>query len=118
MANSSFPIRRIVLAGGFLMAVAAAPVLGLSVAPGPDAAVAQGGCQSGEEADQFTTTCVPYLVPSAPPLFQTTAANPDVPEIDGIPCIGHNSGACMGLAEDEEAAGPPAQPRSIISSSP
>ncbi|KUI05905.1 hypothetical protein [Mycobacterium sp. IS-3022] len=116
MANSSFPLRRLVLAGGFFVAIAAAPAVGLGLA-GPDAALAQ-GCQSGEEADQFTTTCVPYLVPTSPPLFQTTAANPDVPEIDGIPCIGHNSGACMGLAEDEAAMGPPAQPRSIISSSP
>lgn len=112
--TNSFPLRRLVLVGGFLVSLAAAPAVGLTGAPG---ALAQ-GCQSGEETDQFTTTCVPYLVPSAPPLFQTTAANPDVPEINGIPCIGHNAGACMGLAEDEAAMGPPPQPRSIISSSP
>ena len=76
------------------------------------------GCQGGEENDQFTMTCVPFLVPVSPPLFQTTAANPDVPEIQGIPCIGHNAGGCMGLAEDEAAVGPAAQPRSSISASP
>lgn len=76
------------------------------------------GCQGGEEPDQFTMTCVPFMVPTSPPLFQVTAANPDVPEIQGIPCIGHNAGACIGLAENEAAAGPAAQPRSTISASP
>ena len=117
MTNSSFSLRRRVLIGGFIVAAAAAPVVGISATPEPGSPVAQ-GCQSGEENDQFTTTCTPFLVPSSPPLFTTTAANPDVPEIQGIPCIGHNSGACLGLAENEAAAGPPAQPRSIISSSP
>lgn len=116
MANSSFPLRRLVLTGAFIAAAAAGPVIGLYQAQ-PDAPLAQ-GCQGGEEQDQFTMTCVPFMVPTSPPLFQTTAANPDVPEIQGIPCIGHNSGACMGLAEDEAAAGPPAQPRSTISASP
>ncbi|VEG38641.1 intersectin-EH binding protein Ibp1 [Mycolicibacterium flavescens] len=89
----------------------------LHVMSEPSVALAQ-GCQGGEEQDQFTMTCVPFMVPNSPPLFQTTAANPDVPEIQGIPCIGHNAGACLGLAEDEAAAGPPAQPRSTISASP
>lgn len=117
MTNSSFSLRRLVLTGGFIVAAAAAPVAGIYSAPQPESSVAQ-GCQSGEEQDTFTTTCTPYLVPSSPPLFTTTAANPDVPEIQGIPCIGHNSGACLGLAENEAAFGPPAQPRSTISSSP
>lgn len=117
MTNSSFSLRRLFLVGGFIVAVAAAPAVGIYATPEPGPAVAQ-GCQSGEEADQFTTTCTPYLVPTSPPLFTTTAANPDVPEIQGIPCIGHNSGACVGLAENEAAFGPPAVPRSTISSSP
>lgn len=117
MTNSSFPLRRLVLTGVFIAAAATGPVIGLYSALEPSAALAQ-DCQGGEEQDQFTMNCVPFLVPTAPPLFQTTAANPDVPEIQGIPCIGHNAGACMGLAEDEAAAGPAAQPRSSISASP
>ncbi|KUH99774.1 hypothetical protein AU190_14565 [Mycolicibacterium acapulense] len=100
-----------------MVAAAAGPMAALHVMPEPSAALAQ-GCQGGEENDQFTMTCVPFMVPNSPPLFQTTAANPDVPEIQGIPCIGHNAGGCLGLAEDEAAAGPPAQPRSTISASP
>jgi hypothetical protein len=75
-------------------------------------------CHSGEEADVFTTTCVPYLVPTSNQGFTSTAANPDIPEIDGIPCAGNNSGQCIGLAEDQAAAGPQPVPRSTISSSP
>jgi hypothetical protein len=117
MTTSSFSLRRSVLIGGFLLAATAAPAVAFYNSAQPSAVVAQ-GCQSGEEQDQFTLTCVPFLVPTSPPLFQTTAANPDVPEIAGIPCIGHNAGACMGLAEEQQAMGPPAQPRSTISASP
>jgi hypothetical protein len=116
MATSSFVIRRLILIGGFIVATAAVPTIAVSSTPEPAAPLAQ--CSSGEEQDTFTTTCVPYMVPTSPPLFTTTAANPDVPEIQGIPCIGHNSGACLGLAEDEAAMGPQPVPRSTISSSP
>lgn len=117
MTTSLSPLRRLVLVGGFVVAVAAVPTVSLYSTLDAGPSLAQ-GCQSGEEMDTFTTTCTPFLVPSSPPLFTTTAANPDVPEIAGIPCIGHNSGACLGLAEEEQAMGPPVQPRSTISSSP
>ncbi|MCV7282497.1 hypothetical protein H7J88_22955 [Mycolicibacterium flavescens] len=115
MLNNSW--RRAVVIGGFLVAAAAAPVVGVQVSSPPAVSVAQ-GCQGGEEMDVYSTTCVPFLVPHSPPMFTTTAANPDIPEIDGIPCTGHNSGQCIGLAEDQAAMGPPVQPRSTISSSP
>jgi hypothetical protein len=116
MMTSSFTFRRLLLIGGFIVLSAAAPAIALDSAPEPGAPLAQ--CSTGEENDTFTTTCVPFMVPTSPPLFTTTAANPDVPEIQGIPCIGHNSGACLGLAENEIAAGPQPVPRSTISSSP
>ncbi|HEX2285466.1 MAG TPA: intersectin-EH binding protein Ibp1, partial [Mycobacterium sp.] len=43
---------------------------------------------------------------------------PDIPAIDGIPCAGHNSGQCIGLAEEQQAQGPQPVPRSTVSSSP
>src|ERR1044071_144707 len=116
MAPSSFAIRRQLLIGAFAVAAAAAPAVAAYSMPEPGIPVAQ--CTGGEEPDQFTTTCVPFMVPNAGTPFTTTAANPDVPEIDGIPCIGHNSGQCYGLAEDQAAMGPPVQPRTTISSSP
>jgi hypothetical protein len=116
MANFPIPVTRLILAGGFVLAVAVAPAVELLGQSGPGVPVA--ACNSGEEEDVFTTTCTPFLVPNSPEGFTTTAANPDIPEIDGIPCTGRDSGACIGLSEEQEAAGPPPVPRSIISSSP
>jgi hypothetical protein len=116
MATYRISASRLVLAGGFVMAGAAAPVAALVIQPHHVVAVA--ACNSGEEEDVFTTTCTPMLVPNSPQGFTTTAANPDIPEIEGVPCTGHDSGACIGLSEDEAAAGPQPVPRSTISSSP
>lgn len=115
MATSSFGIRRTLLIGAFVVAAAATPAAVAFSMPEPGAAVAQ--CAGGEEPDQFTTTCVPFMVPNAGSPFTTTAANPDIPEIDGIPCTGHNSGQCIGLAEDQ-ATMPNVTPHSTVSASP
>ncbi len=76
-------------------------------------------CADGEEEDVFTATCTPFLVPNSPEGFTSTAANPDIPEIEGVPCTGgRSSGACIGLSENEADAGPQPVPRSTISASP
>ena len=76
---------------GAPVAVMATPTASVSTPPA--------ACTGGEEEDVYTTTCVPFLVPNSPEGFSTTAANPDVPEIEGVPCTGNDSGACLGLAE-------------------
>lgn len=100
MPPLEFSARRILLAGGFALAVVAAPAVAAftAVAAVPGSAVAE--CASGEEEDQFTGECTPFLVPNSPSPFTTTAANPDIPEINGVPCTGRDSGACIGLAEN------------------
>jgi len=115
---TTYPIttRRLILAGGFAIAIAVAPAAAIVAHPTYSAPLAQ--CTSGEEEDVFTTSCTPFLVPNSPQGFTTTGANPDIPEIDGVPCTGRDSGACIGLSEDEAAAGPQPIPRSTISSSP
>jgi hypothetical protein len=115
---TTYPIttRRLILAGGFAIAIAIAPAA--AIVAHPTHSAPQAACDSGEEEDVFTTSCTPFLVPNSPQGFTTTAANPDIPEIDGIPCTGRDSGACIGLSEDEAAAGPQPVPRSTISSSP
>jgi hypothetical protein len=119
---TSYPLsaRRLIFAGGFALAVAVAPAAGILAHPmsAPESQPLA-ACDTGEEEDVFTTSCTPFLVPNSPEGFTTTAANPDIPEIDGIPCTGgRSSGACIGLAEDQAAAGPQPIPRSTISSSP
>jgi hypothetical protein len=110
-------MRRLILAGGFALAVAAVPAITLATQPAHVTPLAT--CTSGEEEDVFTTTCTPMLVPNSPEgAFTSTAANPDIPEINGVPCTGGDSGACIGMAENAIDAGPQPVPRSTISSSP
>lgn len=70
----------------------------------------------------YTGVCVPHTVPNSPATpaapaspFGSIPGNPDVPEIDGIPCTGNNSGQCIGLAEDAPQYVPPT---SSVGSSP
>jgi hypothetical protein len=116
MTTDPITTRRLILAGGFAIAIAIAPAAAIVAHPTHSAPLA--ACDSGEEEDVFTTSCTPFLVPNSPQGFTSTAANPDIPEIDGIPCTGRSSGACIGLSEDEAAAGPQPVPRSTISASP
>jgi hypothetical protein len=104
--------KRLILAGGFAAAVAVAPAI--TVFAGPSASVL--ACPGGEEEDQFTGVCVPHTVPNSS--FSTIPGNPDLPAVDGIPCAGHNSGQCIGLAEESEDLGPQPVPHSTVSSSP
>jgi hypothetical protein len=118
---TTYPIttRRLILAGGFALAIAIAPTAAIVAHPTHATDSKRlAACDSGEEEDVFTTTCTPLLVPNSPQGFTSTAANPDIPEIEGIPCTGRSAGACIGLSEDEAAAGPQPVPRSTISSSP
>jgi hypothetical protein len=123
MATFQLSARRLILAGGFAVAVAAAPAIAVFAVPTPEAApMAQ--CPGGEEADQFTGVCVPHTVPNAGAQFSTIPGNPSVPAVNlpggggAIPCTGHNSGQCIGLAEEAAAAGPAAVPSSTVGSSP
>lgn len=104
--------RRFILAGGFALAVAAAPAV--AAIAGVDAFPANPlACPGGEEEDQFTGICIPHTVPNSP--FSSIPGNPDLPAVDGIPCTGANSGQCIGLAENAPAYVPPT---SSIGSSP
>ena len=119
MTTSPITTRRLLVATGFTLAIAIAPAVAIVAHPAHATdAKPLAACDSGEEEDVFTTSCTPFLVPNSPQGFTTTAANPDIPEIQGIPCTGRDSGACIGLSEDEAAAGAQPVPRSTISSSP
>lgn len=106
--------RRLLLAGGFALAFAAAPAVGAFTVP---VAVAEpSACVGGEEADPFTGACIPHTVPNSPATpFSSIPGNPDVPAIGNIPCTGANSGQCIGLAEDAPSFTPPS---SSVGSSP
>ena len=113
MATIQIPARRLLIAGGFAVAVAAAPaVASLTFAPAAGPSVI--ACANGESTDIYNGVCTPDLVPNSP----EPGAVDGLPSIDGIPCTGGNSGQCIGLAEEQEAQGPAAVPRSSLNGQP
>ena len=115
MAILKLPSRRLLLAGGFAVAIAATPAAAV-VAVSTNSAPTIAACAGGESEDTFTGVCVPDLVPNSPEFGQTSTGG--LPEVDNIPCTGANSGQCIGLSEEEQAQGPQPVPRSSVSSSP
>lgn len=61
-------------------------------------------CPAGESEDLFTGICVPELSPAI--VQMTTGDFGAAPAVDGVPCTGHNSYECIGLAEESLGAGP------------
>ncbi len=120
MANFPIPGRRFSMAAVLALAVVGAPAIAVMAVPDSAVSTPLAACTGGEEEDVYTTTCVPFMVPNSPDDsgFTTTPANPDIPEIDGIPCTGRDSGACIGLSEEQQDMGPQPVPRSTIESSP
>ncbi|MGV9799891.1 intersectin-EH binding protein Ibp1 [Mycobacterium sp. NPDC003449] len=119
MADSQLSLRRLLIAGLFAAAVAAAPALAAFGVP----AAALADCPGGESEDTYTGVCVPDLVPNSPE-FSSIPGNPSLPAVNepggggAIPCTGANSGQCIGLAEEQQAQGPQPEPQSTVGSSP
>jgi hypothetical protein len=114
MATLKLPLR-LLLAGGFAVAVVAAPAVA-AVAMLTNTAPTIAACAGGESEDTFTGECTPDLVPNSPEVGVTSPGG--LPEVDNIPCTGGNSGQCIGLSEEEQAEGPQPVPHSEVSSSP
>jgi hypothetical protein len=117
MAPKKSPVRRLVLAGGFAVAIAAAPAVAiLTVSPADS--MSPLACPSGETEDLYTDNCVPEMSPNVPGgNYPTEIPGGSLPEVSGIPCTGANSGQCIGL-EEEQGNVPQVTPHSSLSSSP
>lgn len=121
MAHSTHATRRLLLAGGFALAVAAAPtVIALSAPGAPAPAVA--ACPAGEVENTATGACKP-LTDQSPTTFNpinpekaklepneiTSSISGNVgslPEVNGVPCSGTHGGGsgtgeCIGLAQEQ-----------------
>ena len=119
MATFQIAARRLILAGGFAVAVAAAPAIAVFAVP-TSVPVPLAQCPGGEEEDLYIGSCVPHTVPNAGSPFQAIPGNPSLPAVTlpggggAIPCTGHNSGECIGLAEEAQAEGPQPVPRATF----
>jgi hypothetical protein len=118
MATFQHPARRIILAGGFAVAIAAAPLVAAFAVPSAGSSGASvTACPAGESEDLFTGECTPEMVPNQPGgvSYSTPGDSSSLPEINGVPCTGANTGTCIGLSEEQV---PNVEPHSSISSSP
>jgi hypothetical protein len=116
MATFQFPARRLIIAGGFAVAVAAAPGIAVFAAPTASTPVPLAQCPGGEENDLYTDICIPHMVPNAGSVYQPIPGNPDLASVAGIPCAGHNMHSCIALSEGQPVHVP--QPQSSVGSSP
>ena len=118
MATLKNSARRLAIAGGFALAVAAAPAVAAFTLPSTGSAPAVAQCPPGEVVNPANGQCVPGPVNTNPgQISNSTPGDPNsVPEVQGIPCTGANTGECIGLQEEQQP--PVVEPRSTISSSP
>lgn len=109
MPTLEFSAGRFILAGGFALAIAAAPAVAALAVSSTALAAPAASCPAGEEEDLYSGSCLPHTVPNSPTggspssPIGSIAGNPDVPSVDGIPCTGGNTGQCIGLQEDAPA---------------
>jgi hypothetical protein len=125
MAKQPSVGRRILLAGGLSIAIAAAPAAAFVMSSNAPAGSAV-ACPAGEVEDIYIGECVPEMAPNTPGgnyptpagtgiTYSTPGDSGSLPEVQGIPCTGANTGQCIGLQENQV---PAVEPRSSISSSP
>lgn len=110
---------RLLLAGSFAVAAAAAPLVIAFGTPAGPTAPALAECPANELLDPVSGACQP-ITDVAPPTqnplnpentnLQTgeiTSGAPgevgQLPAVDGIPCTGANTGQCIGLQESQGA---------------
>lgn len=117
MVTFSTLTNRVLIAGGFAVAVAAAPLVTAVSTPSGPTAPALAECPATEVLDTASGACKPItdVTPtSTNPLNpQNSQVQPDslteaapgnvgeLPEVDGIPCTGGNTGECLGLQESQ-----------------
>ena len=117
--------QRLLLAGGLSIAIAAAPAAAFVISPAAPAGSAV-ACPAGEVEDIYIGECVPEMAPNTPGgnyptpagtgiTYSTPGDSGSLPEVQGVPCTGANTGQCIGLQENQV---PAVVPHSSISSSP
>ena len=119
MAPRTNTARRLLLVGGFAVAATAAPILIAVATPAGPASPALAQCPSTEVLDPASGACKP-ISDQTPTTFNpidpgitnlqpggiTSAKAGDVgslPEVNGIPCNGGNTGLCIGLEQQNAA---------------
>lgn len=119
MATVTTTTQRLLLAGGFAVAISAAPIVAALATPAAPAFPALASCPTNEVLDPASGACKPVtdqapttLNPVDPGITGllpggVTSSLPGqvgrLPEINGIPCNGDNTGLCIGMEQDNAA---------------
>jgi hypothetical protein len=119
MATHTTIAHRVLAVGGFAVAMSAAPLVAALTSPAGPASPAMATCPPTEFSDPVSGACKPLTTVSEPtfnpvdpgitglqPGSVTSGQAGEVgrlPEVNGIPCNGGNTGLCIGL-EQENAA--------------
>jgi hypothetical protein len=98
------PSRRAILLSGFALIVAAAPAVAAVVVPASNAPTRVAECPPGLVMEPTSQACVMGEAPDTP---SAIPGNPALPEINGIPCTGANTGECIGLQESQGGGAAP-----------
>ena len=104
--------RRLILVGGFAVAASAFAIAGPVV--NPARATIADSCAPNEMTQIYFDGCLPSI--DAPDSNVEMKGPNQLPEIDGIPCDGTDSGTCIGLSEQPDVSVP--EPDTSVSSSP
>lgn len=115
MATLSTLAHRALVAGGFAVAVSAAPLAAALMATAGPASPALASCPSTEVLDPVSGACKPLTDVSEPTFNPVdpgiTGLEPGsvtsgqtgntgrLPEVNGIPCTGGDTGLCIGLEQ-------------------
>ncbi len=99
--------RRAILLGAFALTVAAAPAVGAVAVSDPNASTPVAECPPGYVMETTSGACVAAGEQNAP---SAIPGNPVLPQVDGVPCTGANTGQCIGLQESQGGTGAPPIP--------
>lgn len=104
-------LRRLLIAGGFVLAVSA-PAFAAATAP----SIPLAACPNGEEGDIYTDTCTPFIVPNSP---ATPAPQLDVTVPTSTQCpAGVTGNQCAGSADGPVSAPQPVIPGGVAPGQP
>ena len=106
MPPLEFSAKRLILAGGFALALSAGPAVAALTVPTTALGAPVLNCPASEDEDLYSGSCLPHTVPNSPtggsPASPSSSVpgNPDLPSVNGVPCNGDNTGQCIGLQEE------------------
>ena len=119
MAPRTNTAQRLLLVGGFAVAATAAPILIAVATPAGPASPALAQCPSTEALDPTSGACKPISDQTPTPFNPIdpgitnlqpggiTSSNAgdvgSLPEVNGVPCNGGNTGLCIGLEQQNAA---------------